>query len=129
MRANVRTISGAVLGLLGLTLIVLNWSLLVHRADLHLLFARIEAPIGIVLAIIILSMIGGQFLWLRTRNLLEKRRLRRELEQTSESARHEARSEVDDLQQFVRREIGAVRSQLAKLEEALARPRHDDDRA
>lgn len=98
----------------------LNWSVITTPTQLHLVFARIEAPLGVVLLVVAagLTVLYAVFLaWIETSALLETRRFTRELQAQRQLAESAETSRYTELRSLLQTELGALRT----LREDVAR--------
>lgn len=109
----------AVLVVLGV-FAALNWTVFTMPTDLSLLFARVEAPLGVILlgAIALITVLYAVFLaWLETAALLEARRSARELSAQRELAQNAESSRYTELRGLLVTELAELRT----IPEATAR--------
>ena len=98
----------------------LNWTAFTMPSDLSLLFARVQAPLGVILlgVIALIMVLYAVFLaWLETAALLEARRSARELSAQRELAQNAESSRYVELKGFLVTELAELRT----VPEATAR--------
>ena len=98
----------------------LNWTVFTAPTDLNLLFARVQAPLGVILLVVIVAvtlLYAALLAWLETAALLEARRTARELEAQRRLAQEAEASRFTELKAFLTAELGELRA----LPEATAR--------
>lgn len=91
----------------------LNWAVFTTPAQLHLIFARVEAPLGVVMLVITagVSVLYGVFMaWIETSALLEARRYARELNAQRQLAESAETSRYGELRKYLDAELGALRT-------------------
>src|SRR5262245_21959504 len=94
----------------------LNWTAFSTPASLHLLVARVEAPLGVILLAVIagLTLIYILFLaWVETSSLLEVRRYAREAHAQRQLAESAEASRYAELRTYLERELEALGGQPA----------------
>ncbi len=91
----------------------LNWAVFTAPTALNLVFARVEAPLGVVMLAITVAvtLLYVVFLaWLETAALLEARRSAREIHAQRELAQHAEASRYTELKAFISTELGELRT-------------------
>lgn len=90
----------------------LNWSVIATPTELHLVFARVQAPLGIVMLAITagVTVIYAAFLsWIETSALLEARRYARELQAQRQLADSAEASRYAELKALLQTEVAGLR--------------------
>lgn len=98
----------------------LNWAVFTAPTDLNLLFARVQAPLGVILLVVIVAvtlLYAALLVWLETAARREARRAARELEAQRRLAQEAEASRFTELKAFLTAELGELRA----LPEATAR--------
>lgn len=98
----------------------LNWSAITAPASLYFVFARVEAPLGIILLGVIVgtTVLYALFLtWIETSALLEARRSARELQSQRQLAESAEASRYAEFRTYLQGELAALRT----LPEAASR--------
>jgi uncharacterized integral membrane protein len=91
----------------------LNWAVFTAPTALNLVFARVEAPLGVVMLAITVAvtLLYVVFLaWLETAALLEARRSAREIHAQRELVQHAEASRYTELKAFISTELGELRT-------------------
>ena len=91
----------------------LNWSVIATPTQLHLVFARVEAPLGVVLLAVTagVTVLYAAFLsWIETSALLETRRYARELQAQRQLAESAEASRYAELKAMVQSEVAGLRA-------------------
>jgi uncharacterized integral membrane protein len=91
----------------------LNWSVITTPTQLHVVVARIEAPIGVILLAVALALtlLYAVFLaWIETSALLEARRFARELQAQRQLAESAEASRYTELKSLLQTELSALRT-------------------
>ncbi len=91
----------------------LNWSAITTPTELHLVVARIEAPLGVILLAVAaaLTVLYAVFLtWIETSALLESRRFARELQAQRQLAERAEVSRYTELKALLQTELDALRT-------------------
>ncbi|MGH2626316.1 MAG: hypothetical protein ACRDHY_06645 [Anaerolineales bacterium] len=102
----------------------LNWVAFTTPTPLHLVFTRVEAPVGIIMLVVTatVSMLYVVFLgWLETSALLEARRYARELHTQRQLAERAEASRFAELKQTLETELGELRARPAAAGDIVAR--------
>lgn len=103
----------------------LNWSAFTAPAPLYLVFARVEAPLGLILLGVtagITALYVLFLLWIETGALLEARRSARELAAQRQLAESAEASRFAELRAYLERELGELRASPDKISrEVIAR--------
>lgn len=103
----------------------LNWQTFSQPAPLHFLFAQVDAPLGVVM-LVLLGAITVLYMLLLARievtAMLESGRLARELERTRRLADDGAESSIHALQQHMDRQFDALKATVLHLAEQPRRP-------
>ena len=118
----------------------LNWSVIATPTQLHVVFARVEAPLGIVLLAVTagLTVLYAAFLsWIETSALLEGRRYARELQAQRQLAESAEASRYAELKALLETELAGLRALpesaaqdvLARVDQVEARLRGEIERA
>ncbi|HUN75243.1 MAG TPA: LapA family protein [Steroidobacteraceae bacterium] len=114
----VRTVVYILVLLIVLAFLLDNWRTISNPTDLNFFFARIHAPVG-VLILLVAAAIGAialvahglaRYAWRR-----ERRGLAQEIEQLRARSEIVQESHLQELRQVVERETTAIRSQLERL--------------
>lgn len=125
------SIRGSVYALITALIVVFtlaNWSVVTQLTTLNLLVARIEAPLGVVMLLATLAVIGIDVILLQVQRIAwrrEQRALRRELERQRALAESAEASRLDALHAFVASETAGLRAQLERLLQLITPPRAD----
>lgn len=117
----------------------LNWSVIATPTQLHLVFARVEAPLGLVLLAVTagVTVLYAAFVsWIETAALLEARRYARELQAQRQLAESAEASRYAELRALVQTEAAALRALtervspdlIARLDRVEERMRSEIDR-
>jgi uncharacterized integral membrane protein len=91
----------------------LNWAVFTAPTALNLVFARVEAPLGVVMLAITVAvtLLYVVFLvWFETAALMEARRSAREIHAQRELAQNAEASRYTELKAFVSTELGELRT-------------------
>ena len=91
----------------------LNWSVITAPTSLYFVFARVEAPLGVILLGVTVGMtvLYALFLtWIETSALLEVRRSARELQAQRELAESAEASRYTELRAYLQGELAALRA-------------------
>jgi uncharacterized integral membrane protein len=118
----------------------LNWTVMTTPTPLNLVFARIEAPLGVILLVATagVTVLYAIFLtWIETGALLETRRLARELQAQRQLADSAEASRFTELKAHLQGELAtlratsesAARGVIARVDSAEERLRGDVERA
>lgn len=110
----------------------LNWSALTANTALNLLVLDVQAPLGIVLlcltaAFVALFLIAT--LTSRVTNLMETRRLHKEVRGAQDVADRAEASRLESLQQLLVSEFRTMNERIGQLESSLQRDRRDQQPA
>ena len=114
----VRTVVYIVVLLIVVAFLLANWSTISNPSDLNFFFARIHAPVG-VLILLVAAVIGAiafiahglaRYTWLR-----ERRSLAQQIEELRSRADVVQESHLQELKEVLERETAAIRSQLERL--------------
>ena len=124
MSAKIRMAATGLLGLLAVTLVILNWRLLLDPATIDLLVGRIEAPLGLIVVLVALVLISVQVLMLRAQRLLASREHGKELERIRVAASDQVRSRTDTVKRAVLEEVAAIRARLDRIDRTIEEPDH-----
>lgn len=111
----------AVLGTLG-TFTLLNWDAFTTQTSLFLGFARIDAPLGLILLgfLALLTLLFLIYLvYLQSSALVESRRYARELQAQREIAENSEASRYSQLQAYLENELRQLATQGAELKSAM----------
>ncbi len=114
----------AALALAGV-LVVLNWSVLMAPAELDLVFARIQAPLGVVmlgLAGALVALFFVAYLQNQIGSLLETKRLLKEVGRAHELADKAEASRIENLHQLIATEFRLLNERLDAAAAAAATP-------
>lgn len=118
----------------------LNWSVVTAPAPLYFVFARVEAPLGLILlgvTVGITALYALFLMWIETGALLEARRSARELQAQRQLAESAEASRYEELRAFLQRELAELhtlpekvsRELIARLDRAENQLRSDIERA
>ena len=105
-----------------------NWSVITQHTTLNLLVARIEAPLGIVMLLVVLAVLAIDIIMLQAQRMAwhkQERALQRELERQRALAENAETSRIDALHAFVAGEVATLRDQLERLTQLVTPPRAD----
>ncbi len=103
-------------------LVVLNWSVLMAPAELELLFARIQAPLGVVLlglSGVLVALFFVAYMQNQIGSLLEAKRLLKEVQRAHELADKAEASRVENLHRLITNEFRRLNE---RLDAAAAKP-------
>ena len=102
----------------------LNWAAFTESRVLNLVFARVSAPLGIVLLVLMAVLVVVYFLYtvgLETAALLEVKRYARELLASRKLADEAEASRFTELKKYIEGELATLKGQGAANPELLAR--------
>jgi uncharacterized integral membrane protein len=105
-----------------------NWSVITQPTTLNLLVARIEAPLGAVMLLVVLVVIAIDVIMLQAQRMSWRRQQRstqRELERQRTLAESAEASRLDALHAFVESETAAIRAQLDHITRLITPPNAD----
>jgi uncharacterized integral membrane protein len=113
-----RNVLYIVIALLLVVLVLINWSVIAQRTELNLIFATVQAPLGVLLVLIAAAILVTDFAvhsmsrltWAR-----ERRELAAQIEQQRVRADQAEESRIRGLRELMEREMAAVRSRLDEL--------------
>jgi len=91
----------------------LNWAVITSPTQIHLVFARIEAPLGVILlgVTVGVTLLFGVFLtWIETSAMLETRRYARDLQAQRQLAETAEASRYTDLKACLQAEMASLRT-------------------
>ena len=94
----------------------LNWSIFTLPTELHLGFARVTAPLGLVMLAVtagLTLLYAVLLIWLETAALLDARRSARELQAQRQLAEAAEASRYSQLQEYLHTELEVLRAQPA----------------
>lgn len=113
-----RNVLYIVIGLLLLVLVLINWHVIAQSTELNLIFATVQAPLGVLIVLIAAAILAVDFA-VYTLNRLSWTRERRELAVQIEQLRLRAdqaeESRIRELRELLERETATIRSQLDQL--------------
>jgi len=117
-----RSVLYIVIGLLVLVLVLINWSVISLPTELHLIFATVRAPLGVLLILIAAAILAVDFTVYALNRLSwtrERRELAAQIEQQRLRADQAEESRIHALRETLERETAAIRAQLDELFAAL----------
>ena len=91
----------------------LNWTVITTPTQIHLVFARIDAPLGVILLLVTagVTLLYGVFLtWIETAAMLETRRFARELQAQRQLAETAEASRYTELKAYLQGEMASLRT-------------------
>ena len=91
----------------------LNWAVFTAPTDLNLLFARVQAPLGAILLVVVVAvtlLYAALLAWLETAALMEARRAARELEAQRRLAQKAEAARFTEPRGFLATELGELRA-------------------
>ncbi len=92
---------------------VLNWSVITAPTEIHLVFSRVQAPLGLILLAVTagVTLLYAVFLaWIETSALLEARRYARDLQAQRQLAESAEASRYTELRAYLQAELAALRA-------------------
>jgi uncharacterized integral membrane protein len=101
-----------------------NWSVVTHPTPINFLIGAITAPLGFLILVIALLVVGIAMLshaFARLSWRQERRTLTQELERQRQRADHADESRVRELRDFLAQETGSIREQLERVLASLSR--------
>jgi uncharacterized integral membrane protein len=101
---------------------VANWSVIVAPTSISLIFATVEAPLGLVLlglVALVTALFLGFLVYLQTSVLIESRRHARQLEAQRQLADQAEASRFTDLRAFLDAELKTMSAGLDRVEQEL----------
>ena len=117
---------------LACVLVVLNWSVLMASAELDLVFARIQAPLGVVmlgLAGVLVALFFVAYLQNQIGSLLETKRLLKEVVHAHDLADKAEASRIENLRQLIATEFRLLNERLDAANAAADMPARKPARA
>ena len=91
----------------------LNWTVITTPTQIHLVFARIDAPLGVILLAVTagVTLLYGVFLtWIETSAMLDTRRYARELQAQRQLAETAEASRYTELKAYLQGEMASLRT-------------------
>lgn len=101
----------------------LNWSALTAATSLNLAVMQVQAPMGVILLGLTAGFVGAFFiatLYSRIANLMETRRLHKELRAAQEAADRAEASRLEGLQRIVVTEFRMLNERISALDATVA---------
>ena len=120
-----RTVLYIVITVLLLVLVLINWPVIAQSTELNLIFARVQAPLGVLILLIAGSILAIGFITSSLNQLnwtRERRELSTQLEQQRLRADQMEESRIRELRETVERETAALRAQLDRMAAFLQMP-------
>jgi type III secretory pathway component EscR len=111
-----------VLGILTL-FAALNWSAFITPTTLSLVFATVEAPLGLILlaiVVVLTALFLLYVLYLQSTVLIETRRHARELQAQRELAEHAEESRFHELRAFLEADLQSIADQIGRSRTELS---------
>lgn len=102
---------------------VSNWSVFMAPTRLNLLFAQVEAPLGLLMLgfVVALTLVFSAYLaWFQMQALREGRRHAEEIRRQRELADQAEASRFAELKQLIEQEFAAVRGEIATATNTLS---------
>ncbi len=106
----------------------LNWQALTALTTLDLLVMQVQAPLGIVLlsmTAVFVALFLIATLYSRVSNLLEVRRMHKEVRNAQDMADRAEASRIEGLQHLIVTEFRMVNERISRIETALSDAGHD----
>ncbi len=103
----------------------LNWSVLTTPTSINLLIAQIDAPVGIILlglTAVFVALFFIATLYTRISNLMESRRMLKELQRVQDVADKAEASRMESMQQLLITEFRHLNERLTHLESLVDEP-------
>ena len=114
-----RNVLYTVMAILLLVLVILNWSVISQSTELKLIFATVQAPLGVLIVLIAAAILMVDLL-VYSLNRLSWARERRELAAQIEQHRLRAdQVEESRIRETLEQETAAIRAQLGQIQAAL----------
>jgi uncharacterized integral membrane protein len=113
-----RTVIYIVIGLLLLVLVLINWSVIAQSTQLNLIFATVQAPLGVLIILIAGAILAVDFTVYSLNRLSwtrERRDLAAQIEQQRLRADQAEESRIRGLRETMEKEMGTIRAQLDQL--------------
>jgi uncharacterized integral membrane protein len=117
-----RNVLYIVIGLLVLVLLALNWSVITQSTELKLIFATVQAPLGVLLLLIAAAILAVDFAVYSLNRLSwtrERRELAAQIEQHRLRADQAEESRIRALRETLEQETAVIRAQLDQIASAL----------
>jgi len=109
----------------------LNWTVITTPTQIHLVVARIEAPLGVILLAVTagVTLLYGVFLaWIETSAMLETRRFARDLQAQRQLAETAEASRYTELKVYLQGETASLRTLAeGKSQDVIARVNRAED--
>jgi len=115
----------AIMAILAIALLIINWSVLGTSITVSFGFTRISVPLGLVLlgfTLLLIAVFFGLALRLQLRLLAAQRRHEGELRSQRELIDNAEASRLTELRQYLQQELAALREQQRQSEQRL----HDE---
>jgi hypothetical protein len=113
-----RSVLYIVIGLLLAVLVLINWSVIAQSTELNLIFAKVQAPLGVLIILIAAAILAVDFTVYSLNRLSwtrERRELAVQIEQQRLRADQAEESRIRELREIIEREMSEVRGQLDRL--------------
>ena len=117
-----RNVLYIVIALLLLVLVLINWRVVAQSTQLNLIFTTVQAPLGVLIALIAAAILAVDFAVYSINRLAwtrERRELAAQIEQQRLRADQAEESRIRTLRETLERETAAIRTQLDQLTMAL----------
>ena len=117
-----RNVLYTVMAILLLVLVILNWSVITQSTELKLIFATVQAPLGVLIVLIAAAILMVDLLVYSLNRLSwarERRELAAQIEQHRLRADQVEESRIRALRETLEQETAAIRAQLGQIQAAL----------
>jgi uncharacterized integral membrane protein len=122
MNSLLRNGIAGVLALVALVFLVANWNLFFHRQPLNLLFAQIEAPVGLMLVGLVILLAGVVVAAFQIRNMADAGARSREIAQIRAEITEGERRRAHTERQALLEDISEIRRRIEKIDGTLSDP-------